>query len=252
MVVPRLIWQTWKDSEVPEEWREGQLSVIRANPGWRYTLLTDADNREICARYFPEYLATYDAFPHAIQRADAIRYVILYLFGGVYLDLDYRALRGFDSIDLDRSVGDGAAAALSANSMFGRRNLTNSFMVAGAARDPFWLRVLDETSRCVPPWADLVAHTRIFWTTGPWALGRASRAMPGAVKPLDVTAPCDICSLEDGTCSSSSAGPGGYVLEPIRGSSWHAADSTLWTLVYCRWPELLALAALVVVALSKK
>lgn len=243
-MVPKLIWQTWKDSEVPEKWRGGQRSVIRANPGWRYTLLTDADNRSLCARYFPEYLATYDAFPHPIQRADAIRYVVLYLYGGIYLDLDYVALKGFDSMDLDRSLGDGGmGAALSTNSMFGRRNLTNSFMVAGAPRNPFWLRVLEETSRCVPPWADLLTHTRVFWTTGPWALGRASRAMPGAVKPLDVTAPCDICSLEDDTCSAGSE----YVLKPVRGSSWHAAESTAWTVVYCRWPESLSLVALVLV-----
>ena len=36
------------------------------------------------------FLAPYRSYPYDIQRADAIRYFILYEFGGLYLDLDIR------------------------------------------------------------------------------------------------------------------------------------------------------------------
>ena len=38
----------------------------------------------------PNFLAPYRSYPYDIQRADAIRYFILFEFGGLYLDLDIR------------------------------------------------------------------------------------------------------------------------------------------------------------------
>jgi len=39
------------------------------------------------ARY-PWFLETFDGYVYPIQRADAIRYFVLYYFGGIYIDLD--------------------------------------------------------------------------------------------------------------------------------------------------------------------
>ena len=55
---------------------------------WSYTFWTDTRNRAFVKRHFRSYLRMYDALPHAVQRADVIRYMILYEYGGVYADLD--------------------------------------------------------------------------------------------------------------------------------------------------------------------
>ena len=94
----RKIFQTWKTCQVPSRWQTGQKSVIDMNPGWVYTLTTDADNDELVARHVPWFLDRFRGFEHPIQRADAVRYVILYLYGGVYVDLDYECLRPFDAL----------------------------------------------------------------------------------------------------------------------------------------------------------
>ena len=39
--------------------------------------------------HYPELIPVYESFPYAVQRWDAIRYLILYTFGGLYVDLDY-------------------------------------------------------------------------------------------------------------------------------------------------------------------
>ena len=70
-----------------------------------YTLFTDEENREIVAHFFPDFLETYDRFKQNIQRVDAVRYIYMYVWGGIYLDLDYLALRSFDEIDLKKPVG---------------------------------------------------------------------------------------------------------------------------------------------------
>ena len=61
-------------------------------------LWTDADSREFIAKEYPWFLDTFDAYTYPIQRADAIRYFILYHYGGVYLDLDVGCQRPLDRL----------------------------------------------------------------------------------------------------------------------------------------------------------
>ena len=56
-------------------------------------LHTDADNRAFIAREFPKYLGLYDGYDTHIKRVDAVRYFLLYRYGGVYMDLDMTCLR---------------------------------------------------------------------------------------------------------------------------------------------------------------
>ncbi|GJJ07480.1 hypothetical protein Clacol_001682 [Clathrus columnatus] len=58
--IPRIIHQTWKTDSLPEH--------------------------------------TFDAYTYPIQRADAIRYFVLYHYGGVYIDLDIGCLRSLDPL----------------------------------------------------------------------------------------------------------------------------------------------------------
>lgn len=63
-----------------------------------YMLWTDAGSREFIAENYPWFLDTFDAYPYPIQRADAIRYFVLYHYGGVYLDLDIGCKRPLDQL----------------------------------------------------------------------------------------------------------------------------------------------------------
>ena len=47
------------------------------------------------ATHFPWFLKQYDGYPHGIQRADAARYFFMWLYGGVYADMDYEPLVNF-------------------------------------------------------------------------------------------------------------------------------------------------------------
>lgn len=61
-------------------------------------LWTDADSRDFIAKEYPWFLDTFDAYIYPIQRADAIRYFVLYHYGGVYLDLDVGCRRRLDRL----------------------------------------------------------------------------------------------------------------------------------------------------------
>jgi hypothetical protein len=96
-MIPRIIHQTWKTSDVPPAWRAHVDTWRHHHPGWEYRLWTDADNDEFVARHFPEFLRIYRAYPYSIMRADAVRYMLLLKYGGLYVDLDYECLAPLDS-----------------------------------------------------------------------------------------------------------------------------------------------------------
>src|SRR5690349_8393884 len=95
-MIPKLIHQTWKSSEVPHKWIPFVEKVKQLNPGWSYQLWTDADNDIFVKTHFPEFYPVFKGFSREIMRADVIRYLIMYKLGGVYLDLDYEVLAPFD------------------------------------------------------------------------------------------------------------------------------------------------------------
>jgi mannosyltransferase OCH1-like enzyme len=40
---------------------------------------------QLIASKFPWFLSTFKSYPYGIQRADALRYFVLYEYGGIYL-----------------------------------------------------------------------------------------------------------------------------------------------------------------------
>ena len=98
-IVPRNIFQTWKPKEISNPiLKAWQASWKLHNPTYTYELWDDNDNRQFVVEHFPDFLQVYDSYDKMIKRADAIRYLYLYKFGGVYADLDFECIRSFEPI----------------------------------------------------------------------------------------------------------------------------------------------------------
>jgi len=98
MEIPKLIHQTWKDLNVPDEFRQLSCTWKQKHEDWRYCFWTDEMNRNFIKTHFPYFLNRYDNYPSNIQRVDAIRYFLLYKFGGVYIDLDFECKSCIDPL----------------------------------------------------------------------------------------------------------------------------------------------------------
>lgn len=94
--IPKIIHQTWKTSELPVPLNRLAETWKTFLPDWEYILWTDEMNRDFVARYFPDFLEKYDRYPQNIQRADAIRYLLLKKYGGLYVDLDFECLENIE------------------------------------------------------------------------------------------------------------------------------------------------------------
>lgn len=90
LAIPRIIHQIYEDLSGPpaslvlisQSWRE-------LNPDWEYRFWNKNDVEAFLKEYYPELIPAYNAFPFNVQRWDAIRYLILYKLGGLYVDMDY-------------------------------------------------------------------------------------------------------------------------------------------------------------------
>ncbi|KAM5540450.1 hypothetical protein V8D89_005908 [Ganoderma adspersum] len=96
--VPRIIHQTWKSETLPSNWANLSQRCRDMMPDYEYMLWTDASAREFIAQHYSWFLDTFDGYTYPIQRADAIRYFVLYHYGGVYMDLDMGCLRPMDPL----------------------------------------------------------------------------------------------------------------------------------------------------------
>ncbi|KAH9524523.1 hypothetical protein Btru_027081 [Bulinus truncatus] len=90
--IPKIIHQIWKGVYVPPEFVSWIKTWHKYHPDWEYWLWTDESARQLIADKYPQLLNIYEHYPENIRRADAFRYVVLYEYGGLYVDMDMEAL----------------------------------------------------------------------------------------------------------------------------------------------------------------
>lgn len=87
-MIPKIVHQTWKTKTLPNIYVENSERWKRMHPNYLYFLYDDQDLRNIVKGAFPEYLDFYDKMTSNIERVDFSRYVMMYVYGGIYTDLD--------------------------------------------------------------------------------------------------------------------------------------------------------------------
>jgi len=66
------------------------------NPSWQYRCYDEATLRQLCYNYSERAGKTFDTFGSMHQKIDFGKYVLLYLYGGIYVDMDCFATRPLD------------------------------------------------------------------------------------------------------------------------------------------------------------
>ena len=108
---PKKIWQTWKVDPLSFDERDlwsAKTWVVR-NPGHRYEVLTDENGLDYVETNFgpeglnrPDIVHVYRTLTAKIIKADILRYLVMYMEGGVYADIDVESLRPISTFIPDR------------------------------------------------------------------------------------------------------------------------------------------------------
>lgn len=99
MAIPKVIYQTFKTSQLP--WiTKLQIAIFKKKvPAYHYEFYDDAAIAKFLAEaYDPETLALYQRINIGAAKADFFQYAILYKKGGVYLDIDSAITKNLDGI----------------------------------------------------------------------------------------------------------------------------------------------------------
>lgn len=139
---PKLIHQTWKVKKIPEQFSSWSSSWTDFNPSYLHHVWTDTENRNFIIEKFPELLEMYDNYDHHIKRVDAVRYCYLYLYGGIYCDLDFECLKPFDSLLQEQNRYDVILGQMGEDPTF-HQAFPNAIMISKPKSD-FWLFVIKE------------------------------------------------------------------------------------------------------------
>ena len=95
-VVPKLIFQTWPTKNLPRYMQWVVDKIKAAHPNFEHFLYDDNDCREFIKSHFAvDVLWAFDRLKPGAYKADLWRYCIMYIKGGIYLDIKMCPVNGF-------------------------------------------------------------------------------------------------------------------------------------------------------------
>jgi len=92
-IIPKIIHQIWLGGGLPEENRRLMARLKKLNPGFEHKLWNESN-----IDFELETGNLLHELSNPGQKSDVLRYEILKRFGGIYADLDFYAIRSFDSL----------------------------------------------------------------------------------------------------------------------------------------------------------
>lgn len=240
--IPLYIHQTYKTANLPEVWKESPINWKKHHPKWKYFFWSDDDCRKLVAEKFPSFLSTFDGYEYPIQKADAIRPIILYTYGGVYADMDMMAKRPID----DLFYRDADVYLLTTPNT----GITTNCFMASKPKARFWLYVIElmRDHAADPSSLWISKHLMVMNTTGPsllqlaysnWVNSSNNKKCHIEFLPRAYLFPeeCNVCAPKPcSTCES--------YITILPGSSWCGNDSYLLTNLYCHYDLILLLLTL--------
>ncbi|KAJ3158587.1 hypothetical protein HDU86_002813 [Geranomyces michiganensis] len=82
----------------PQKWIDAANACTAIHPGWKIMTWNDAAAEAFIQREHPWFYDTWMGYRFNIQKADSLRYLLLYTYGGVYLDMDIQCRRSLDPL----------------------------------------------------------------------------------------------------------------------------------------------------------
>ncbi len=152
--IPKIIIQTYKNNYIHREIYNNINNMLNINSDYDYYLITDDIGRDLINKYFDkEILNAYDKLYIGAAKGDFLRYVAIYIYGGIYIDLDSSI-----TTNLNNLIDNNMAHYIVWNS---DNNIMNTPIIS-KPRNPLILSIIKEVTRRITNY-----ESNIFLATGP-------------------------------------------------------------------------------------
>ena len=165
-VIPLNLYLTWGIKKLPSKMQENVDRMRKVNPEFNVYLYDDNDCREFIKNNFPEDILTaYDTLKPGAFKADLWRLCILYINGGIYIDIKFNCINNFKFIALTER--EHLALDRPGHWKEGEIGLYNALLVA-KPKNEFLLRCINKISENVK---NKYYGINSLYPTGPGLLG---------------------------------------------------------------------------------
>jgi mannosyltransferase OCH1-like enzyme len=171
--IPKIIHQIWAGGEsLPNILKELGETWKERHPQWEYILWSESNILSFIIKYFPGYLDLYHSFYYDIQRWDAIRYLIMYKIGGMYVDFDYECLENVAPLLAGKTCAFAMEPDIHAK-LFNKATVFNNALMASVPAHVFMKKAIERVFSEKILQYDNTFDKReyVLNTTGPWMLG---------------------------------------------------------------------------------
>jgi mannosyltransferase OCH1-like enzyme len=228
-MIPKIIHQTWKTLDVPDGWKEAVESCKKKHKDYKHIIWSHEMMENFVKKEYPDFYNVYMAYPYDIQRCDAFRYLVLYKYGGIYLDMDIICKKKLDSLLNYELV---IVKSSNISSFY-----TNSFFMT-IPNHPFIKFCIDNLPNYTNSFYYFGKHWHIMNSTGPHFLtNMVKKYKENNIKNLyilsneEYAGDCTLCN--ESTCK------GGIYFSHTIGQSWNSWDSLFYNFLICNYKKII-------------
>jgi mannosyltransferase OCH1-like enzyme len=99
MPIPKRVFQSWRTRDLPQELLLQRNTMIAHNPDYEYFIYTDDEmDTFVYENYDGVIVDCYKKLNIVVAKVDFWRYLVLYKYGGIYLDMDSEIARPLDTL----------------------------------------------------------------------------------------------------------------------------------------------------------
>jgi len=177
---PLQIIQTWKNNEIPDYCYYLIMKMRSHNPNEKFLFFTDDNIISFMNSFGIEYYETFKSMKYKIQQIDFFRYLAIYHYGGLYLDLDMDISASFSSLDKTK-------CCFPIEVKENNGNLIGNYAFYAPPRHPFLKHIINsimnpisdqEIENAQNNHTDPKEHVYVYFTTGPELITRAYSSYP--------------------------------------------------------------------------
>ena len=172
MKIPRIIHQIYEDPEGPSEFLLSLAETWKEfHPEWEYRFWNRKTINDFLESTCPYFIPFYKSYPFNVQRWDAIRYLILYHIGGLYVDLDYECMQPLDSILMDSTCCMGMEPTVN-NIIQNKSIIIGNALMASTPKHPYMKALIEDMKTNFFTDFGNNNATKIMESTGPFMVTR--------------------------------------------------------------------------------
>lgn len=166
-MIPRIIHQIWegKTEPLPEFLSDLSETWRKNHPKWKYEFWDEKRMNDFVYTYYPDFAEKYFSYSYPVQRWDAIRYLILYKLGGMYVDFDYESIEPMDT-HLDKKDCCFSCDPPEHADKFNKDFILTNALMAVSANHPFLKLVIENLLTVKSSAKDKINY--VLETTGPF------------------------------------------------------------------------------------